>query len=126
MNRLTRARALVVATFLSAALFQGYALFTQRDPPVDAVYTPHPYFLMTFFVMQVGLQFYWIVQLFRRNVRELGPTLLSEEDDGFGVVDNTNIETDRNTGEPTQMAYVPLYALGNLFLGAYTSHRFGL
>jgi hypothetical protein len=65
------------------------------------------------------------MQLFRRNVRESGPALLSEEDDGFGVVDNTNIETDRNTGEPVQMAYVPLYALGNLFLGAYTSHRSG-
>ncbi|KAJ6575456.1 hypothetical protein B0H19DRAFT_1255007 [Mycena capillaripes] len=110
MNRLIRARVLVVSTFFFATLFQGDALFTQRDPSNHAVYAPHPYFLITFFALQVGLQSCWILQIFR-NVHGSAPVLLSGDDGGFGI----SIE-ESNSGEPTQMAYVHLYALGNLFI----------
>ncbi|KAK7063935.1 Dor1-like family-domain-containing protein [Favolaschia claudopus] len=84
--------------------------------PPSAAYAPNSYILMSLVALQLGLQLYWIVQMFKPAVRETrNPALLSsEEHDGWSGDEVEREST--NTGEPTQMAYVPLYAMGNLFL----------
>jgi hypothetical protein len=119
MNRLVRARFLVAASFLLATLIQGYALFVQNDPPSPVAYFPSRYFLVSFFVMETSLQFYWIMQLFGRGLRESRTPLLPREDSGWLEVQETN------TVEPAQMAFVSLYATSNFFLGAYSPRSYG-
>ncbi|KAJ6520157.1 Dor1-like family-domain-containing protein [Mycena sanguinolenta] len=115
-----RARFLAVATFSSATFAQGYAFLIQNSVTNAAVYVPNPYFLMAFFAMQTGLQFYWIVQLFRDTRERRSAVLFSAEDDGWSGVE-TEAETNLSNGEPTQMAYIPLYAISNMFLVGATS-----
>ncbi|KAJ6469627.1 hypothetical protein C8R47DRAFT_1301592 [Mycena vitilis] len=113
MSRATRAR-LVVASFLPAFFYEGYALFDRRDAPGHAVpvYAPHPYLLIILLAMQVGVQAYWIFEMVRGGVREIGPGLLSV--DG-GLM--AGAETDYSvSGELAEMAYAPLYVLGNVFI----------
>ncbi|KAF8215837.1 hypothetical protein K438DRAFT_612761 [Mycena galopus ATCC 62051] len=113
MNRLIRARLLVVATCVSATVAQCYAFFAQSGSPNSAVYAPNPYFLTVFFVMETGLQFYWIMQLFSSEREPRNLSLLSEDAGWSGV------ETEKESGgEPAQMAYVALYAISNVFLVA--------
>ncbi|KAJ7361394.1 hypothetical protein DFH08DRAFT_1032599 [Mycena albidolilacea] len=120
MNRLVRARFLVAASFLLATLTQGYALFVQNDPPSAVAYFPSPYFLVSFFVMETSLQFYWIMQLFGRGLREARTPLPPREDSGWLEVQETN------TVEPAQMAFVSLYAISNFFLvGSIFAWHFG-
>ncbi|KAJ7665470.1 hypothetical protein DFH06DRAFT_1187450 [Mycena polygramma] len=114
MSRATRARVLLVASFLLAFFYEGYALFDRRDPPEHAVhvYAPHPYLMIILFAVQVGVQAYWIFQMFRGGGREMGQGMLSV-DGGLMV----GAETDYSlSGELAQMAYAPLYVLGNLFI----------
>ncbi|KAJ7651615.1 hypothetical protein DFH06DRAFT_1094661 [Mycena polygramma] len=113
MSRATRARVLVVASFLPAFFYEGYALYDGRASPERAVYAPHPYLLIILFAVQVGVQAYWIFRMARGGVREMGPGLLSAIDSGLMI----GAETEYNvSGELAQMAYAPLYVLGNLFI----------
>lgn len=109
-RRRLRAQLLATPTFAVAALSQAHALYTGRAPPADAVYTPHPYFLMAFFVLQVGVQGYWIAQMFGPPARESSPALLSPLDGPDAL---RAVGTEREC-EPAQMAYIPFYALGNV------------
>ncbi|KAJ7492298.1 hypothetical protein FB451DRAFT_1502264 [Mycena latifolia] len=109
-RKLLRARALAVGTFASATLFQTYAFVTQHGPPDDAVYAPHSYFLVAFFAMQAGLQLCWIMQMFRSKARESSSALLAPMDDADAF---RNVDADY-APESAQMAYVNMYALGNL------------
>ncbi|KAJ6502652.1 hypothetical protein DFH09DRAFT_1335799 [Mycena vulgaris] len=110
-RRLLRARTLVVASFAAAVLFQSYGFVAQPTPTDYAVYAPHPYFLILFLVLQAPLQLWWIAQMFRFKTREAAPqALLADELDAF----HADSDHSSTAPEPTQMAYVPVYALGNL------------
>ncbi|KAJ7269392.1 hypothetical protein B0H12DRAFT_1249909 [Mycena haematopus] len=124
MNRLVRARFLAVATFVSATLAQGYA-FLIRSSAKDAVYAPNPYFLIVFFVIQTGLQLYWIMQLFHGVHQSRGPALLPGEHDRWSGVE-MEAETNLSGGEPAQMAYILLYTISNVFIvGSTSTWQFG-
>ncbi|KAJ7459081.1 hypothetical protein B0H11DRAFT_2242653 [Mycena galericulata] len=103
-RKLVRARALAIGSFVPAALFQTYAVYARQAPPDNAAYAPHPYFLVAFFAIQVALQSYWIMQLFRHKPRE--PTLpLLERDDAFRD-DMLHTRPVNPTPETAQVAYV--------------------
>ncbi|KAJ7786665.1 hypothetical protein B0H16DRAFT_1670677 [Mycena metata] len=115
LNRLQRARGFVLLSFLPTVFFWGCDVLNPKDIPDSAVYTPHPYLIGVFFVIQVALQIYWISRLFERRLRPPEQALLSPGlDDGFGVIQTT--DTSDNDGEPSQMAYVPLYTAANFLL----------
>jgi hypothetical protein len=116
-QRLVRAQVLLAScSFVCAVLFQSNAFITERSGPDYAVYRPHPYFLVTFFAVQMVLQLWWIIQVFHTDPRESGPPLLSTEDDEELRVGPRNVVHHAGP-EPTQMAYFPLYTLGNIFIG---------
>ncbi|KAJ7657970.1 Dor1-like family-domain-containing protein [Mycena rosella] len=101
-QRLVRARVLAVVIFATSVLYQIYAFVTQPARLEDLVYAPHPYFLMAFVAIQIGLQFCWIVQMFHSN----------EPSDAFPL-DIRDVDSDRAL-EPAQMAYVPYFVISNI------------
>ncbi|KAJ7754960.1 hypothetical protein DFH07DRAFT_495593 [Mycena maculata] len=104
-RKLIRARALAVSSFIPATLLQAYTFNAGLEESDTAAYAPHPYFLRAFFAMQAGLQIYWISQLFHRKAR-----LVRREENGM-LLTNEAVASP----EPTQMAYVQMYSLGNIF-----------
>ncbi|KAJ7161238.1 hypothetical protein C8R43DRAFT_323507 [Mycena crocata] len=119
--RVVRVRVLVILSFVCFVAFQGYALFNQRVLPETTVYAPHPYFLVAFFAMQVGLQFFWIGLLLRsRKGTPISHLLLPGEEEETGI----RVEPEHAI-EPTQMAYVHTYFVGNIFIaGAAAAWNF--
>ncbi|KAJ6609362.1 Dor1-like family-domain-containing protein [Mycena sp. CBHHK59/15] len=80
---LVRARVLAVGSFAGALFFQSSTFLgdSDRSSPDDALYSPHPYFLLAFFAIQVVWQLYWCMQLFSLKLDESTPALLSPADE---------------------------------------------
>ncbi|KIJ09943.1 hypothetical protein PAXINDRAFT_119725, partial [Paxillus involutus ATCC 200175] len=104
--QLLRTRVLVTGSFLINFGCQLYGMLTRPNMKevADAnhfAFSPNPFFIAAFFAMQVVLQLYWIKNLFIVN----SVTLAQPEY--------------TNEPEPTQVAYAPIYALGNLCIAAW-------
>lgn len=91
-------------------------------PQNHYAFSPSPWFIAVFFSGQTLLQAYWIRQMFR-----LSPA-------GYQPIDNAAVprtaerEYDQIEHEIAVRAateYAPIYALGNLCIGAYFRHSKG-
>ncbi|KZP27644.1 hypothetical protein FIBSPDRAFT_853507 [Athelia psychrophila] len=120
--QLVRARILALGSFIinfSCQLYGSLAKPNMKDI-ADAnhyAFSPHPYFIAAFFSFQALFQLYWIAGLFKAKSASPSPkyehrvTLGSE-------VPGVNAYAEGEP-EPAQMAYVPIYALGNLCIAGW-------
>ncbi|EGO05356.1 hypothetical protein SERLA73DRAFT_14565, partial [Serpula lacrymans var. lacrymans S7.3] len=97
------ARILALGSFVANFSCQLYGMLTTPNMKQVAdenhyAYSPNPFFIAAFFAMQTVLQLLWIKNLF--VVSSAGPSPKYEH-------------------KPSQMAYVPIYALGNICIAAW-------
>ncbi|EGO31207.1 hypothetical protein SERLADRAFT_345145 [Serpula lacrymans var. lacrymans S7.9] len=126
--QLTRARILALGSFVANFSCQLYGMLTTPNMKQVAdenhyAYSPNPFFIAAFFAMQTVLQLLWIKNLF--VVSSAGPSPKYEHSitlpGGISNVDPDTLAPPPNSDEPepSQMAYVPIYALGNICIAAW-------
>lgn len=122
--QLVRARILALGSFLinfSCQLYGSLSTPNMKDI-ADAnhyAFSPNPYFIAMFFTLQSLFQLYWITGLFKAKSAHPSPKYehrVTLNPDGAPEVEASA----EGEPEPTQMAYVPIYALGNLCIGKPT------
>jgi len=125
--QLIRARILTLGSFVINFACQLYGMISSPNMKeiADAnhyAYSPNPIFIAAFFAFQVVVQIYWISKLFiasstsespKYNHRIILPGGIEEVDADMLSAHSTN------EPEPSQMAYAPIYALGNLCIGGW-------
>ena len=113
--QLTRARILALGSFainFSCQMYGSLATPNMKDiaDRNHYAFSPNPYFIAAFFTFQSLFQLYWITRLFKVKLAAPSPKYehrVTSGADGQG----------EGESEPAQMAYVPIYALGNLCIG---------
>lgn len=94
---LTLVRFLAFVTFACNVCLQSYALIFERKS-ISYAYAPHPYMFAGYLLGQACLQALWLLHLFVNLWDDSGSTL---------------------NPEASQLAYTPIYALGNVCLSVY-------
>lgn len=128
--QLIRARALALGSFAINFACQLYGSLTSPNMKDVAdsnhyAFSPNPYFIGAFFLPQALFQLYWIKNLFTASSEKPDPkyqhsvTFPTAVGGGLKGTDGTVdvLSVNPNDPEPTQMAYVPIFALGNLCIG---------
>lgn len=125
--QLVRARILALGSFAINFACQLYGSLTSPNMKevADAnhyAFSPNPYFIAVFFTFQALFQLYWIRGLFTVSSTQPSPkyqhsvTLPASIGAGIKASDLAQ-PVDSDEPEPTQMAYVPIFAIGNLCIG---------
>ncbi|KAF8905303.1 hypothetical protein CPB85DRAFT_1315570 [Mucidula mucida] len=94
---LTLVRFLAFVTFACNVCLQSYALIFERKS-ISYAYAPHPYMFAGYLLGQACLQALWLLHLFVNLWDDSGSTL---------------------NPEASQLAYTPIYALGNVCLSGW-------
>ncbi|KAF8844138.1 hypothetical protein BDN67DRAFT_895407 [Paxillus ammoniavirescens] len=126
--QLHRARVLVTGSFLINFGCQLYGMLTRPNMKqvADAnhfAFSPNPSFIAAFFAMQLVLQLYWIKNLFTVTSDHPSPKYEHpvSHPGGISEADLATLTQPESTNEPepAQIAYAPIYALGNLCIAAW-------
>ncbi|EIW87238.1 hypothetical protein CONPUDRAFT_44976 [Coniophora puteana RWD-64-598 SS2] len=126
--QLIRCRILAVGPFVINVAAQLYGMLAKPNIKdiADAnhyAFSPNPFFIAGFFALQLVLQLYWIRNLFvwRLSPSKPGYDHRISLPHGWDNFDPATLEPPASTTEvqPAQVAYVPIFALGNLCIAGW-------
>ena len=114
-RELQAVRALTIGSFTISTLLQVNAILGGVRHFYVA-YGPQAHLFALFIMCQAITQLYWILQLFPAESREPDSTLLSENEDNSGSEAEPPQTIEPFDVDATQLAYSPLFVLGNILL----------
>ncbi|KAH7916923.1 hypothetical protein BV22DRAFT_1027227 [Leucogyrophana mollusca] len=126
--QLLRARILTLGSFTINFACQLYGMLSSPNMKevADAnhyAYSPNPIFIAAFFSLQILLQLYWIRKLFVASSANESPKYEHRVTlpGGISETDPATLAPSENPNEPepAQMAYGPIYALGNICIAGW-------
>ncbi len=114
-HKLQAVRALTTSSFILGTLLQVNAILGGARHFYVA-YGPQPHLFTFFIICQAIIQMYWLMQLFPYELGGLDSTLLPENEDNSESEDDPIQAAEPFDIDATQLAYSPIFVLGNILL----------